>query len=772
MVFPAKQAKAFPSAAFRLACVLAVSLPTAATWATNLPPGFVETVFAPVSAPVAIDWAPDGALWVTQVRYDTEIGTRIWRFRSGQLILAATLNGDNHGERGIHAIAVDPDYLQNHYLWVYYTARDPVIHNRLSRFTEVGGILQNEVVILEGPPVVNEVHNGGCLDLASDGTLFLGIGDDGLGSHAAQDPFEVRGKILHMNRDGSGASDNPYLDGNQGDPRVWAIGLRNPFRCNLQPGAPGNYNLFITDVGASSWEEVNIGIAGGNFGWAAVEGPEPTGLPGFVYPIYVYPHGNPAGSAVIGGAHVPPGVFHPGYEGNYFFGDWARGEIYRMVLDENNTPLQTEVWATNRPQPADFKFGPDGALYYAAQSGGSVRRIAYLGGGNQQPVASAEASVLSGAAPLTVTLDGSGSYDPEGGTLTYSWDFGDGGSETGAKTVIHSYLPGAYEASLTVTDPGGLEATAPSIRIVAGNSAPSVSLESPPEGLSYNAGEEIAYSAVATDPEEGDLSCAQFAWQVTFHHGGHAHPFLGPVQGHCAGSFTTSLRGETAADTWYEVRATARDSGLPLGSDAALATSRSVEIFPNTSLMSFKSSPLPDLTLKLDTVPFTPTQTVEGVVNFIREIGAVDGQVRNGHIYRWVSWSDGGARDHEIATPAENATFVATFGCNVLEVVRGLTIAKGENEEIVLSWLPTLDPCLSRGAERYRIYVASSLFSPGFAVDPPFTLVGVTNREKFNYVPAAEDLYFLVVAVGSDGLEGPSDDGVETTGAWGPAVQD
>src|SRR6185436_10428801 len=117
------------------------------------------------------------------------------------------------GERGTLGIAVDPDYALNGHIWVYYSKKDPPVRNRLSRFRHVGDQLVEETVILETQDLFEAVHNGGCLRFASDKTLYISTGDDGHGSSTAQNPRDLKGKILHINRDGSPASGNPFPDG-------------------------------------------------------------------------------------------------------------------------------------------------------------------------------------------------------------------------------------------------------------------------------------------------------------------------------------------------------------------------------------------------------------------------------------------------------------------------------------------------------------------------------------------------------------------------------
>jgi len=176
--------------------------------------------------------------------------------------------------------------------------------------------------------------------------------------------------------------------------------------------------------------------------------------------------------------------------------------------------------------------------------------------------------------------------------------------------------------------------------------------------------------------------------------------------------------------------------------------------------MTFVSQPVPDLELTLDGQPYTAPRSVPGVVNFVRGIGAVEPQTRgDGHTYRWLSWSDAGARDHEIRTPSANTTYTASFGCNVLVGVHDLRVAKGPAGQLLLSWAPVVDTCLAAGPARYRVYAAAAkapLNPPGaFPNDPPFTLLGSSASASFSFTPGPNARFFLVVASGTDGLEGP-----------------
>ncbi|HJQ98870.1 MAG TPA: PQQ-dependent sugar dehydrogenase [Candidatus Polarisedimenticolaceae bacterium] len=728
------------------ACLLVLAATTASL--AGLPSGFTETIVVSGLGEIrSFDWTPSGDLWVA-------VGQgRVYVCRPGVApILALQIAVEPTYEHGLNALAVDPDFATNHYIWLYYTAKEPT-RNRLSRFTAVGDTLVSETVMLESPPLSNFFHTGGCLRFAKDKTLFLGMGEDNQAA-LAQDPHELRGKILHLQRDGSPAPDNPYLDGVSGDPRVWALGLRNPFRCNIHP-VTGDF--YVADVGAGTFEEIDIGLPGANFGWPQVEGPAPRGVPGYVYPIYSYDHSAPGAEAIIGGVHAGLGDFAPQYEGDYFFGDWALGKLWRMKLDATNAMTSVELFSDQAPAVVELRFGPDHALYYAS-NWGTLRRIAYVASGNRPPAAVAAASVDEGAAPLAVTFDASGSWDPDQDALAFDWDLGDGTLDQGA-TVHHAYPSGVWNARASVTDSGGNIAASPWVRIVSGNERPSAALGAP-SGQPYTAGQTIFYEGTGSDPEDGTLPCANFTWRVVRNHGGHAHAFQGPLQGTCQGSFTTADRGESFPDETYDVLLSAADSGSPLGSVGSLAGTAAARVAPATASVTYATQPLPDLNLALDGTVFTAPLTETSVVNFVRTVRALEPQLRpDGHTWRWLSWSDSGERKHEVRAPAGGGTFVATFGCDVLDEVKQLRVGKATGGRVTLSWQAMTDPCLRTDALRYQIYVATSLTpasTPGsFPVDPAFTLAGSTSVNTLTRSTGPATEFYLVVGAGTDGRNGP-----------------
>src|SRR5688572_28709086 len=172
-------------------------------------------------------------------------------------------------------------------------------------------------------------HNGGAIHFGLDSKLYIGVGENANTANA-QTLTNLLGKMLRINPDGSIPSDNPFFGSASGANRaIWALGLRNPFTFAIQPGTG---RLFINDVGQNTWEEINDGIAGSNYGWPHTEGV--TTNPSFRSPLVAYGHGAgpTTGCAIAGGAFYNPATvqFPSDFVGDYFFADLCSGWIRRF----------------------------------------------------------------------------------------------------------------------------------------------------------------------------------------------------------------------------------------------------------------------------------------------------------------------------------------------------------------------------------------------------------------------------------------------------------
>ena len=614
---------------------------------------FQSSIFADnLEAPTAIQFSPDGRLFISQKN------GRIRLVKNGQLLTAPflTLTVATLGEQGLMGIAFDPSFSINGYVYVFYTAPTPAVHNRVSRFTAAGdvAVAGSEVVLLDLPAAGNANHQGGALQFGPDGKLYVSVGD-AVNSANAQSLGNPFGKILRINADGTIPDDNPFHAQTTGIQRaIWAYGFRNPFTFHLDRVTG---RIFVNDVGEATWEEVNELTRGANYGWPTCEGPQNTGVgvcnnAAFTYPLHAYRHGT-VGEAIAGGAFYRASQFPFSYYGAFFFGDYTRGWI-NYLAPENQVPGINNPATTfsSVPTVVDLKVGPDGALYAASIAGDSVQRISFASTGNRAPTAVLAATPTFGSAPLTVNFSASGSSDPDLDSLTYSWNFGDGTPAATGATVNHIYSqPGPYTATLTVSDGFGGTGTASTQISVGTRPQPTITL--PAVDARYSAGGTISYAGTATDAEDGALDASRFSWTITFHHDDHFHPFLGPINGATEGSFDIPQIGETSANVFYRIALTVTDS-------TGLTNTITRDVAPNTVTISLEAN-IPGLMLTLDGQPSVAPINTLGVVGVFRNLGAPSPQNVNGREYEFVSWSDGGAQTHAIPTPAASGVYTATF---------------------------------------------------------------------------------------------------------------
>jgi glucose/arabinose dehydrogenase len=409
-----------------------------------LPAGFTQSVVATgLSSGTALAAAPDGRIFAL------EQGGRVRIIKNGSLLPTPvfTVTTVAEQERGLLGLTFDPNFATNQFVYVFYTVGGPSpapAHNRVSRFTLNGDVAVpgSEQILLDLPDVTFRIHNGGALKFGSDGKLYVAVGNDNVfgNSQSLANPF---GKILRINSDGSIPTDNPFYSQTTGVNRaIWAHGLRNPYTFDVQPGSGLTY---INDVGEAAWEEINQGVAGGNYGWANNEGY--TTNPLYQSPVYAYPHGSGAhqGFAIVGAAFYNPATatFPAQYAGKYFYMDFVNGWIEYVDPTAPN-PKTPTTFATGIPTsfaggPVDLEVGADGALYYLNRLGGGVFKIQYTAQApsiTQQP---ASQSVTQGQ-PVTFTVAATGTAP-----LTYQWQKLENGTTTWAN------ISGATSASFTLS---------------------------------------------------------------------------------------------------------------------------------------------------------------------------------------------------------------------------------------------------------------------------------------------------------------------------------
>jgi uncharacterized repeat protein (TIGR01451 family) len=292
------------------------------------------------------------------------------------------------GERGLLGLAFHPQYAANGYFYLDYTDNDG--NTTISRFQvssnpNIVNENSEQVLFKINQPYSN--HNGGQLLFGPDGYLYIGMGDGGSGGdpqNNAQNLSTPLGKMLRIDVDQGSLyaipPSNPYINTPGADPRIWAWGLRNPWRFSFDRLTG---DLYIGDVGQNNWEEIDFlpnGTPGGtNFGWRCMEGTHtyntdppcdsPSYLATLTAPITEYDH--TVGRSITGG-FVYRGSLNPGLQGIYFFADYVNGIIFSLQ-NNNGSWVQTVELA---PGFLISAFGEDenGELYVADYSG-SIRQL-------------------------------------------------------------------------------------------------------------------------------------------------------------------------------------------------------------------------------------------------------------------------------------------------------------------------------------------------------------------------------------------------------------
>jgi glucose/arabinose dehydrogenase len=305
----------------------------------------VETPVSALEVPWAMAVAPDARVFVTE-----RAGrVRILDPRTMTAALALTLDGVfTQGEAGLLGLALDPEFAQNRFVYLYYTAVvGPGASNRVVRYRETANRLTDRVTLLDDIPA-GVIHDGGRLRFGPDGLLYITTGDAANGS-APQDLGSYGGKILRLNRDGTSAAGNPF-----GSP-IYSYGHRNPQGLDWHPVTGG---LWASEHGAVGNDEVNSILAGANYGWPLIEGAETR--PGMeTPPAFFSPSVAPSGASFYRGAAFPQ------FANNLFVATLRGTHLLRLRVD----PATREVLSEERllegrfGRLRDVQPGPDGALY-------------------------------------------------------------------------------------------------------------------------------------------------------------------------------------------------------------------------------------------------------------------------------------------------------------------------------------------------------------------------------------------------------------------------
>jgi glucose/arabinose dehydrogenase len=421
----------------------------------------------------------------------------------------------------------------------------------------------------------------------------------------ATDPTGLSGAILRLdvtNNPPVAPPDNPLVgNGIADDDFIIAIGLRNPFRINTRPGTG---EIWVTDVGWNSWEEINrIPDVHGNiedFGWPCYEGdnagslkqsgydnkflcrrlygelapPIPSNIQA-VAPYYSYKHSaqvvpgelcGTGSSSATGILFYPSGGNFPSeYANAALFADASRQCVWAMFPGAGGLPDKTQIAplvseATGKV--VDIQLDAEGRLYYLDFDHGRVYRVEYFPS-NEPPHAEIGATPMGGQAPLLVSFTAAGSSDPEDGTdLVYEWDLdndGDFDDATGPTAGFTYTEPGGHTARLRVTDTFG-DSDFATLLISVNNTPPVATIVAPLPSLTWAVDDSIGFQLAGSDLEDGVLPPSQLSLEVIMHHCStitscHTHPITS-IDSVASGSF---IAPDHEYPSFLELRLTARD---------------------------------------------------------------------------------------------------------------------------------------------------------------------------------------------------------------------
>lgn len=370
-----------------------------ATYAQNLPEGFLLQQIESLASPVNMSFASDGRIFVL------EQAGRVRIIKGGLLLPQSFVQLDSvfsQKEKGLLGMAFDPDYASNGYIYFYYTCNlqgnridgkllpgtgaDAPVRNKVVRYTAIGdkALAGSKKTILDLDIIpgflTNYNHDGGTMHFGLDKKLYITTGENTLWcpcykeifnnncfspknctlpfpAKPSQDLTVFHGKILRINADGTPPTDNPYyystLTEDEHKKYIYAMGVRNPFSWHFRKGTN---DIYFNDVGSgddgNAREEVNAIIyttAGRNFGYPNAEGAVDN--PNYVDPVYSYEHRIRNGSnfytpgSTFAGCAITGGVFYSPentnwpseFKDKYFFLDFCDGWINYADVDNGFT---------------------------------------------------------------------------------------------------------------------------------------------------------------------------------------------------------------------------------------------------------------------------------------------------------------------------------------------------------------------------------------------------------------------------------------------------
>ena len=298
-------------------------------------------------------------------------------------------------EAGLLGMALHPNFAENGRVFLSFTTKGaPLVSHVAMFFSADGGrtidAATETAVLTLDQPFSN--HNGGHIAFGPDRKLYIGFGDGGSGGDPrgnGQSPNTLLGKLLRLDVDGAAPyaipPDNPFAQSGA-RPEIYATGLRNPWRFSFDRTSGA---LWLADVGQNAWEEIDVVVAGGNYGWNIREGAhcfnaEDCKTEGLIDPVAEY--GHDAGCSVTGG-FVYRGRALPALKGAYLYADYCSGTIWGLfpqagvdVFSTGSNPKARSfeaprVLIEGGPNVSSFGEGLDGELYVLDHQGGAIYRL-------------------------------------------------------------------------------------------------------------------------------------------------------------------------------------------------------------------------------------------------------------------------------------------------------------------------------------------------------------------------------------------------------------
>jgi glucose/arabinose dehydrogenase len=302
----------------------------------------VATLATDLEVPWSFAFLPGGDALVTE----RDSGSLLRVSPSGDVQEIQTLPEGGSGEGGLLGVAVSPDYGEDRYVYAYYTTE---VDNRVVRFR----LGEEPEPILTGIPV-NTYHDGGRIKFGPDGMLYVSTGDAG-DSGNSQNRNSLGGKILRIEPDGSIPQDNPF----PGNP-VYSYGHRNVEGLAWD----SEEQLYASEFGASTWDEVNRIEAGENYGWPAVEGRGGEDQ-GYIDPITVWPtsEASPSGAEIMVEGAIPQ------WEGDLFVAALRGERLWHVELNNRGEVVNREKLLDGEVgRVRDVIQAPDGSLWVSTSN--------------------------------------------------------------------------------------------------------------------------------------------------------------------------------------------------------------------------------------------------------------------------------------------------------------------------------------------------------------------------------------------------------------------